>query len=257
MGGGTVIAGLITISLNWRYIYWVATALIGACTLLVILTFPETEFQRTISPVISSRDIELEVTQSPRMKQDLGAARIEHFESAPSIDLPKRQSWAKSLSLMPGNYTEEPWLKLFIRPIILLVLPPILWATLAMAVTIGFVVAISSNFATAFATAYNFEPWQSGLCFIAAVLGALIGIFFGGHVSDAIADYFTKRNGGIREPEMRLPALMISVITAPLSLIFYGVGIGQKMHWMMATTGLGLRKSLSYNSTIIINLRMK
>ncbi|KAF2195068.1 MFS general substrate transporter [Zopfia rhizophila CBS 207.26] len=212
VAGGIVLAGLITINLNWRYIYWVSVALIGASTVLVIFTFPETEFPRTTTMA------------------DIGD---------PDTSIKKR-SWAQGLSLMPGNYTQESWFKLFIRPIILLALPPVLWATLVMAVTIGFLVAISSNFATAFETAYNFEPWQSGLCFISGIIGSLIAIFFGGHMSDMIADFLTKRNGGIREPEMRLPALIISTITAPLALVLYGVGIGANLHWIAATIGLGL-----------------
>jgi hypothetical protein len=75
------------------------------------------------------------------------------------------------------------------------------------------------------------------------VLGSLVGIFFGGHIGDWTADFFTKRNGGVREPEMRLPAIVISLITTPLALIFYGVGIQHHIHWIMPTIGLGLRKS--------------
>jgi MFS family permease len=96
--------------------------------------------------------------------------------------------------------------------------------------------------APAFATAYGFEAWQAGLCFFAAIIGALLGIFFGGHLSDWIADYFTRRNGGIREPEMRLPAIMISVITGPLALVLYGVGIKYKLHWIVPTLGIGFSK---------------
>jgi MFS family permease len=109
-----------------------------------------------------------------------------------------------------------------------------------MAVTIGFLVAITSNFAIAFNKVYGFEAWQAGLCFLASPIGALIGAYFGGHLSDQIADRATHRNGGIREPEMRLPAMTISVLTSPLSLVLYGVGIGNGMHWMVPTLGLGL-----------------
>jgi len=54
------------------------------------------------------------------------------------------------------------------------------------------------------------------------------------------ADFFTKRNGGIREPEMRLPAMMISFIASPLACVLYGVGIDRRLHWMVPTVGLGL-----------------
>lgn len=89
-------------------------------------------------------------------------------------------------------------------------------------------------------TTYNFQPWQTGLCFIAAILRALFATFCGGTLGDMTADFFTKRNGGIREPEMRLPAITLSLITTPLALLLYGAGIKYKLHWMCPTMGLAL-----------------
>jgi hypothetical protein len=108
-----------------------------------------------------------------------------------------------------------------------------------MSVTIGFLVAISSNFATAFSTTYGFTAWQSGLCFISGFLFTMAGIFGGGMLSDWVADYFTKRNNGIREPEMRLPAVTIGLVCSPLGLILYGLGIEKQLHWIVPTLGLG------------------
>ena len=104
------------------------------------------------------------------------------------------------------------------------------------------IVAISSNFASAFSTTYGFKSWQSGLCFISGFIGSFLGIFGGGWISDKIANYLTGRNGGIREPEMRLPAVMVGVVMSPLALILYGVGIANKLHWMVPTLGLGFCK---------------
>lgn len=84
------------------------------------------------------------------------------------------------------------------------------------------------------------KPYETGLCFIAAIVGALVGIFCGGYLGDKTADFFTKRNGGIREPEMRLPAMMFSLISTPVSLILYGVGIQYQLHWMCPTVGIAL-----------------
>ncbi len=58
-------------------------------------------------------------------------------------------------------------------------------------------------------------------------------------VAEAVANYFTVRNRGIREPEFRLPAIAISVITAPLGLVLYGAGLQYKLH-MVPIVGLGL-----------------
>lgn len=215
---GIIISGLITINHSYRYIYYVGTALIGTLTLLVFFTMPETSYNRSpiTSPISASSS------------------------ASPTLPHKKKRSWTQNLKVYNGVYTTESFLKLLIRPITMLLLPPVSWATLVMSVTIGFLVAITSNFASAFSSVYEFETWQSGLCFIAGLVGSAVGIFFGGHFSDWTADYFTKRNRGMREPEFRLPAITIGLVTTPLALVLYGAGIEHRWHWIVPTIGMGL-----------------
>lgn len=237
VSGGIIIDGLITISLHWRYIYYVACALIGGVTLLVILTFPETTFQRNIE-----QPHEYSVTTSVQGKSGSNNMAISgHNENGITHSVPEKISYIGSLRLFnKTNFTSESLIRVFLRPIVLIILPSVLWTSLVFAVTIGFLVAISSNFATAFSTTYGFGSWQSGLCFISGLLGSFIGVLFGGNLSDWCADWFTKRNGGIREPEMRLPSIVIGGVCAPVALILYGVGINNQLHWMVPTLGLGV-----------------
>ena len=221
-------------------IYWVATALIGTCTLFVIFTFPETMYVR--DPAASSAVAQGESAQCDLESKGPVTARVDDTSIATNTNIPEKRSYVSSLRMYSGTYTSESLLKLFIRPTAFMILPQVLWAVLVMSGTIGFLVAITSNFAPAFEAAYGFEPWQSGLCFIGALLGAFFGIFAGGHFSDWIADFQTKRNGGVREPEMRLPAILVSVVTAPLALVLYGAGIQYKLHWMCPTFALALSK---------------
>lgn len=239
VSGGIIIAGLITISHSWRYIYYVATALIGALTVLVFFTMPETSFDRNAA---LASQVNMARSSSIQGERDVKVAEAsQHIELGTGTGRPK-QTFADSLRVYHGTFTKESLFKLFVRPILLLVLPPVLWATLVMSVTIGFLVAISSNFASAFTTTYGFKPYQSGLCFFSGLIGSLIGIACGGWLSDVVANYFTRRNGGIREPEMRLPALCVSLVASPLALVLYGVGIQHQLHWMVPTLGLGLRE---------------
>lgn len=166
------------------------------------------------------------------------ASDVEHG-SSPS--LPK-ETYLQSLKIFHGSLTTESLAKLVLRPIGLICLPPVLWSALVMAVTIGFLVAVTSNIEVAFERTYHFQSWQVGLCFIAAILGSLIGVPLGGQFGEWTADKLTRRNGGIRDPEMRLPAMIPCLITTPLSLILYGVGIQYKLHWMCPTIGLALCK---------------
>ncbi|KAF5689956.1 transcription factor Pig1p [Fusarium circinatum] len=239
VGAGIIVAGLITINLDWRYIYWVSVALIGVCTILIILTFPETVYNR--QEITEGTHTHIETSRKDK-DEDIEKVQFDEVSASGQLSYsptPKRTFW-QNLSLYSGTHTKESILKLFFRPVVLLTLPPVFWATLVMSVTIGFLVAISSNFAVAFSATYGFKPWQAGLCFISCPIGAGVGAFFGGHFSDMVADRLTRKNGGIREPEMRLPAILISFVVAPLSLVLYGVGIDRNWHWIVPTLGLGL-----------------
>ncbi|KAF2812718.1 MFS transporter, partial [Mytilinidion resinicola] len=244
VGGGIVISGLIVRTLLWHYIFYVGAALTGLTTILVILTFPETTFLRGQESDDEMVPVGVVVDEGEKLSNTATC-----FENKPDLklgsadayrrELPPGRSYLSSLSLFSGVYTSESLWRIFLRPISLILLPPVLWASFAMSVTVGFLVAITSNFASAFAATYNFAPWQSGLCFVSAIIGSFLAIAFGGHVSDWTADWFTKRNGGLREPEMRLPAVAVGGIFIPVALILYGVGINNHLHWMVPTLGLG------------------
>lgn len=201
--------------------------MVGTLIIFVVFTFPETAY---------NRDYNTSADYLVHTSSEVSGDRIN-----PSA---LKASFAESLKPWSGKtYTDESLFRMFIRPLGLILLPPVFWATIVMSVTIGSLVAVSSNIATAFEDTYGFAAWQSGLTFLAALIGGFVGIFLGGPFSDWVADYFTKRNEGIREPEMRLPAMVLSIITAPLSLILYGFAIQYKWHWIVPTIGLGLRTS--------------
>ncbi|OHE99531.1 hypothetical protein CORC01_05109 [Colletotrichum orchidophilum] len=210
-------------------------ALIGVVLLLAFFTFPETAYERDDASAGNRLDsIDWSKPGSTRSEGELPASPLGTSTRR------SKQSYLSSLKIFNKTLTQESLLKLAVRPLGLILLPPVLWAALVQVVTVGFLVAVSSNAGLAFYAAYRFDSWQIGLCFIAGILGALLGIPAGGHLGDMVADWFTRRNGGMRDPEMRLPGMAISMITTPLALILYGVGIGNQLHWICPTIGIGL-----------------
>lgn len=239
---GMIISGGITANEHWRTIYEVSSALIGFVLLLLFFTLPETAYQRAEQMPSDGKEVS---SGSSEALSDTGhSGEVETGQ--PTI---AKQSYLQSLKVFHRKpLTNESLLKMFVRPFALIILPPVLWAALVQSVTIGFLVAVSSNVDPAFEQAYRFQPWQVGLCFFAAVIGSLLGLPAGGKLGDLCADYLTKRNGGIREPEMRLPIIMISAITAPLSLVLFGVGIQHHLHFLCPTIGLALCKWLHFQN---------
>ncbi|CAG8137752.1 unnamed protein product [Penicillium salamii] len=147
-----------------------------------------------------------------------------------------------SLKIFNGPFTTESLWQLFWRPIPLLLLPPVLWGTLAQSVCISALVAVTTSSETAFSKSYHWTIWQCGLAYIATIIGALLSIFGSGWLSDTTADWLTRRNHGLREPEMRLPALILCSILCPLGIVLYGLGIGHGLPWIVPVLGLALCK---------------
>lgn len=257
---GTDSSSLITINHNWRVIYEVASACIGLILLVAFFAFPETAFSRERTLESEAQAYRLQqlpsgvsdpIADTDTIKEKGFHADLEHAPSSQQR-YGKRKSYLQTLRLFSGTYTTEHLYKIFLRPLGLICLPPVLWSALVESVTIGFLVAVTSNVDSAFEATYGFESWQVGLCFISACIGAMIGIPAGGHLGDVVADYFTRRNNGIREPEMRLPAMVPSLITTPLALILYGVGIQHKLHWICPTIGLGLREYRHLSRRVLV-----
>lgn len=250
---GVIISGLVTINHSWRVIYQVAAPMVGFVLLLAFFSFPETAYIREQQPagtaaacprIISSQQSEAGSEDVERAKRDKSGPTTSDVKQASPAPIPKRKTYLQSLKVFNGVLTSESLLRLAARPLGLICLPPVLWAALVQAVTIGFLVALTSNIDLAYQTTYHFQSWQVGLCFVSAIVGSIIGIPAGGLLGDKVADWFTRRNGGVRDPEMRLPATIPSLITTPLALVLYGVGIQHKLHWICPTIALGLRKLL-------------
>ncbi len=222
---GVIIDGAIINSYEWRYIYWINGAIIAVICVLVTFTFPETSFRRPALETVTKNQ--------PR-----------------NIDFSKRKTWAQNLRLYSGIWTEESYLVLFMRPWLALMLPAVAWAAFTWAVGVGFLVAVTSNVALAFGMTYHFGPLQVAYCWFAGLIGALLAL-----VTGPLADYVslrsTRKNGGVREPEMRIPVSFLSIITAPLGLILYGVGIQNHLHWIVPTLGLGLSSFTVASGTVV------
>jgi hypothetical protein len=211
---GLFIGGFITDNLGWPYLYWIYGSMIGALTLLVIFNFPETTYNR------------------PPLDHEV------HLGDRRDINFSTQKTYTQRMALFSGIHTHESFLKLFIRPFLVIAYPAVLWATLAFAGTIGFLVAVTSNVALAYGVAYGFDASQVGLCFLGGVVGSFVGII-GGPLIDVYSGWAAKRNGGLREPEMRLPAIIPALFITPLGLALYGAGIAHKMHWIVPTIGVG------------------
>jgi MFS family permease len=231
---GALISGAMSVSQSWRSFHYLCAALVLATTVLIFFTMPETAYQRDISGTE-------EQTTADTKEEAANVSQVEHVEES---NPPPKKSFTQRMAFTHSPLTNESIWKITFRPVPILLLPPVLWSTVSFGIGIGIFVILGTTAATAFSQVYNFTVWQVGLVWIASIVGNLLGIPFGGYFSDWVANRATSKNGGVREPEMRLPAVSIAMLAYPGSLLLYGLGINYKTHWIVPTLGVFVCKRL-------------
>jgi MFS family permease len=68
---------------------------------------------------------------------------------------------------------------------------------------------------------YNMTPGIQSLIFVPGILGAALGAYMGGALTDKFIEYRTKNNNGIFEPETRLVALIFPLFIVPAGVLMY------------------------------------
>jgi hypothetical protein len=92
---------------------------------------------------------------------------------------------------------------------------------------------------------YGWAQENSGLIALGNVIGYGLAVPLT-WTSDRLAAYFTKRNNGIREAEMRLGVLIPACIIAPAGLIVYGLTAQYQLHWVGYFAGVAMVDFSSY-----------
>jgi hypothetical protein len=227
------------IHVGWRSFWWLNVALLALSFVMVVFMFPETKWHR-IHPSELEKNNDNGVLKSNTNETDSkeGVTSVENnltyvetAEQDPWLGKggPKKSQWA---IFQPNAHPVKsilldiwiPW-KLFAFPIVEFAAFVVSW-TCSSFLTINLTQA--QNFA---APPYNFDSQSIGFMNFAILVGAMIGLATAGPLSDWTAAKLTVRNGGIREPEFRLPAMIPYVIIMYVGNIIVSVGYQQKWHW--------------------------
>ncbi|THX73466.1 MFS general substrate transporter [Aureobasidium pullulans] len=235
---GSIVGGLFTLSTDWRALYYLGTGLIFAFTILAFFTMPKTAFIR----IPEVHELALVRQTSKDIEKPLGALQVERLSPERSVEISNipKKTFRQNLAFVTPPQTKESFWKIFIRPILLLALPPVIWSTVTVGLVVGIVVILSVSLANDFYTIYHLETWQSGLCWIAVIVGTAIGMPICGKLTDTTADFFTARAGGIREPEHRLPFCILPALFMPGGLLMYGLSLDHHTHWAVPVVGLAI-----------------
>jgi MFS family permease len=248
-GGNTIgplICGFVVHSLGWRWHKWMAVIFTGINFLLVLFFVPETRYDRSSSlnlsansssqamPSSSENISDAEKATEPRTREPLGSPPTE------LTPIPKK-TFTQELSLWSGVPANTNILKMFVRPLPMIVYPSVAFAFLGYAVSLAWVVAV--NILNPFvleAPPYNWRPDINGLINIPGLIGNIIGAYAGGWLVDKFCNWRTKRNNGVFEPESRLYLLIFPLVIVPAGCILFGYGVQRTMHWTTMFFGYGM-----------------
>lgn len=106
-----------------------AAGLVGLILLAAFLGFPETAYRRTGDGEAGRGS---DGGRGPEVEKGLSGEK-----PARGLQQGQSGSYLRSLAVFTGTKTEESLLRIFLRPLGLILLPPVLWAALVQSVTVG------------------------------------------------------------------------------------------------------------------------
>lgn len=242
---------------NWRNFWWLNVALHGAILVGLFFLFPETRWHRAhpkelvlkTTQASSDEKIQSEVLEDPEKAKGDTTPTVVTAADAPLAELTETATAERDPYLHKGTPSKKqfrlwqnnanpiksilldlwiPW-KLFAFPIVEFSSFVVSWSASSF-LTIN--LTQTQNFA---APPYNFSSQSIGFTNFAILIGAMIGLLTNGRLSDWIAARATRKNRGIREPEMRLPTLIPYVIIMLLGNFVVAFGYEHKWDWRVSS----------------------
>ncbi|KAL1966227.1 hypothetical protein VTN77DRAFT_4779 [Rasamsonia byssochlamydoides] len=230
---GPIVSGPMAYHIGWRSFWWLNVALLATVIVPLIFFFPETKWHR-----VHPKDIHQGTPSSPdgvdsekQPEERQGNMAVEEVAQDPFLHrgYPSKQQfhlWQTSPQPLKTLFLTfwVPW-KLHLYPIVELSAFIVSWSASCF-------LTINLTQSEAFAAPpYNWSSQSIGFTNFAILIGAFIGLATNGPLSDWVSMRATKRNRGIREPEMRLPAMIPYVIIAILGNFIVAFGYQYKWDW--------------------------
>ncbi|KAJ5118204.1 major facilitator superfamily transporter [Penicillium atrosanguineum] len=246
---GQTALGFVTEGLGWRWAYWIILIACSITMLSMLFWLPETTFQRGLNVGITAGDVQR--NEEMHEKQNITSP----VTATPSADTePHAQAdRAEPLVSMHSNiwFVHHPeidysasWISCFVGPFYFVLLPTVLWSSLAYAVTSAAFTSVGVCIVQLLgAPPYNFSPGDQGLFSLSSFIGIVLGGTLGSKSVDIVNARINRRRsdqGKIHKPEERLIMLALPFFTATVGLVLYGVAVERRLPWIGPAFGYGI-----------------
>ncbi|KAF8333792.1 MFS polyamine transporter [Amanita rubescens] len=200
---------------TWRWVYW-ATSIVDAAIQVAGLFL----LRETYAPFLLEQ-------KAKRMRQnmDVEKARVQTILTV--YEKNGSRTW------------QEIFAQAMTRPFALLAREPIIQlVSLYLAFIYGLLYLFLTSMPNIFMGVYHESLGISGLHYIALGIGLTLASQINARMLDKIYIYFKNRNGGVGEPEFRLPSTIVGAVLLPIGLFISGWAAQAHVHW--AVTDLGI-----------------
>ncbi|KAF7714038.1 Uncharacterized protein PECH_004967 [Penicillium ucsense] len=243
---GPIIAGVMALHVGWRNFWWLNVAAFAFVIIAGVFAFPETKWHRALPTEFHQTEASLNSTADSTDGKEKTQTTEDTSKSIPT-QLEVQQPTVESDAMDPYLYKGSPsksqfhiyqpnskWARsllfAFWTPWRLLAFPIVEYAAFVVSWSASCLLTANLTQSQAFgAPPYNWSSQSIGFTNFASLAGAMIGLLTNGPLSDWISMRATKKNGGIREPEMRLPALIPYLIIAIIGNFI--IAFGYEYHW--------------------------
>lgn len=209
---GPVIGGFTSQTIGWRWVNWITFI---PATIVVVIMFVLN--RETNHQVLMKR-------KTAKLQKELSRPELRSCYANPDAPvLSKRQILTIGL----------------VRPIKMLFTSAIIFSvSLYIAFAYGCLYLLFNTIPMIFQESYGWSIGITGLVYISLLIGYAIGLGVFSRFSDRTVVRMTAANGGVYEPEMRLPDCIWFALLLPISFFWYGWSADKAVHWIVPIIGL-------------------
>lgn len=230
---------------GWRSYWWLCTAIAVFALIYQVFLMPETRWgEREIA--IAREPSGQQHADPPEEKENSTMAEETHAEST---EINADGEIVVKLNGKPNKSQFSLWGKLdksnvgsivpaLVMPFRMFSYPIIVWSSFVFAWAASMLVIINVTQSQAFGgPPWNMSATDVGYTNFGALVGVALSLVVAGPLSDWVSAWLTRRNKGIREPEMRLVALFPFAVSCLLGGIIVAVGYQHQWSWKAIVIG--------------------